>query len=135
MASHWIRETVHEFGQQAGIADLRLSPAGTLHLKLDSGDQIILESLTDPVSDMVLLYLVRPVGHELGRLMRSALGRAHHQEVGLYGLMVACQGSGPEAVLVAGIRQAEQGFTAQGLTHAIEFLGRWMDKVQGGSRA
>lgn len=135
MPSPWIRDTVSEFGRQAGIADLQLSSTGSLRLRLDSGDLIVLEALPDPTPELTLLYLVRPVGHQLGALLRAALGRAHHQEAGPYPVMVGCQGSGAEAVLVAGIRQAERAFTAQSLAHAIEFLGRWMDDVQGGSRA
>lgn len=135
MPSPWIRDTVAEFGQQAGIPDLRLSSAGTLRLKLDSGDLIVLESLPSPANDLALLYLVRPVGHSLGALLRAALARAHHQEGSPYTVRVGGQGSGPDAVLVAGIRQAERAFTAQNLAHAIDFLGRWMDDVQGGRRA
>lgn len=135
MPSPWIRDTVSEFGRQAGIADLELSGAGTLHLKLEAGDLIVLEALPEPNPELTLLYLVRPVGHQLGGLLRSALGRAHHQEASAYTVMVGSQGSGHEAVLVAGIRQPERAFTAQTLAHAIEFLGRWMDDVQGSRRA
>lgn len=135
MPSTWIRDTVTEFGRLAGIPDLALSASGTLRLKLEGGDVVALETLPEPAADQVLLYLTRPVGHQLGTLLRAALGRAHHQEASPYPVMVGCHGTGTEALLVAGIRQPERAFTAQGLSHAIEFLGRWMDDVQGGCRA
>lgn len=129
----WIDDAVAEFGKQLGIASLSLGRHGNAQLELGSGAVLTVEPVRRGQQDEVLVYLGRLVGHQLPRLNRLALAKAHHSRGGALAVQVASRGQGTDAMLLAVVRLPERGFTPQTLAHAADYLGRWLDAVAAGA--
>lgn len=129
----WIDDAVTEFGKQLGITGLNLGRHGNAQLELGSGALLTVEPVRRGRQDEVLVSLGRPVGHQLPRLNRLALSKAHHSRGGALPIQVASRGQGTDAMLLAVVRLPQRGFTPQALAHAADYLGRWLDAVAAGS--
>lgn len=130
----WIDETVTEFGRQVGIEALAMNRHGNTQLTLGNNGLLTVEPARRGDREEVLVYLGRVVGHQLPLLNRIALAKAHHANGSPLPLQVVCQGQGPGSMLLAVTRFPERSFTPQALMHAADYLARWLDEVQAGSR-
>ncbi len=133
MSSHWIHDTVSDFGRQMGIDGLGLGSHGVTQLVFASGAVLSVEPVARPRGDEVLVHLARPVGHDAPALVRLALAKAARIPGGAPAVQVALRGSAAEAMLIALVRLPERGFTPQALGQAVDLLSRWLDEVQAGA--
>ncbi|MFD0669004.1 hypothetical protein ACT80S_14885 [Ramlibacter sp. MAHUQ-53] len=131
----WIRDTVADFGRHIGIDSLELGPEESVQLTFASGSILAVEPTHRLDEDEILVYMGRPVGHQLAPLLRIAMTKAHVDHGGSMPIQVASRGTGPDAMLIALVRLPHRTFTPQALVHATDHLGRWLDEVSaGGSR-
>ncbi len=129
---NWLKDTVSEFGRQVGITALDLGTHDSVQLTFASGTILAVEPVLRVEEEEVLVYLGRPVGHQIASLLRIAMTKAHMANGGTLPVQVLMRGSGPEAMLLALVRLPRRSFTPQALTQAVDYLGRWLDQVQTG---
>ncbi len=130
--SHWIHDTVGDFGRQMGIEGLDLGSHGVTQLVFASGAVLSVEPVEQASRNEVLVYLARPAGHEAPALLRLALTKASRVPGGAPAVQVALRGSAADAMLIALMRLPERGFTPQALGQAVDHLSRWLDEVRAG---
>ncbi len=126
---NWIDDTLADFGRRLGLDHLDCGAHGVAQLTLAGGGLIAIEPVTRGDEEEVLVYVGRRVGHDAPRLLRRALARAHHTEVGSLPVQVALRGQGPDTLLLALLRLPTREFTPQRLDRAFEHFNRWLDTL------
>lgn len=130
MSTHWLHDTLAQFGQQLGLPGLSIGDNGAAQLELQAGGILAVEPA--PQAGDVLVYLGRPIGFDGPAVLRQALARAHHSAASTLPVQVALRGDGPEALLLVLVRVPEREFTTPMLSRVVDYLGRWSDGVRHG---
>lgn len=126
---NWVDDTLAEFGRVAGLPGLAPDASGAVQLSLGSGAVLGIQPVQADDSSEIVVYMGRPVGLDKDRLLRQALSLAHWRNAPALPVQVALRGEGPDAKLLAAVRLSQRQFTLPSLTHAIDFLIAWLDKV------
>lgn len=125
----WVDDTLAEFGRMTGLPGLTLDASGVVQLSLGSGAILGIHPVQTDDRSEIVVFMGRPAGLEKDRLLRQALLLAHFRNAPALPVQVALRGEGPDALLLAAVRLSERQFTLPSLTHAIDFLMAWLDKV------
>lgn len=126
---NWIHDTLSEFGEQLGIADLRLNAQGVVRLAWDTDALLTLELAQRREQQEVLVSIGRTVGHEAGQSARTALTGAHFTAFAPLDIQLAMAGGGAETLLIATTRLPARSFTPSQLSHAVRTLSHWLENV------
>jgi type III secretion system chaperone SycN len=128
----WVHDTLADFGRQLGIDGLGFGNFGVAQLQLQSGAIIAVEPVRRLDLEEVLVYLGRRTGHQMATVLRKAMAKTHYSQGGAFPVQVGVVGAGPDAMLVALVRMPERAFTSQSLSHAVDYLTRWLDDAERG---
>ena len=128
----WVDDTIAEFGRTVGLAGLACDASGAVQLSLESGGVLGIHRVQAGACGEVIVLMGRQAGLERDRLVVRALALAHFRNAPALPVQVALRGEGPDALLLAAVRLSDRHFTLASLTHAIDFLTAWLDRVASG---
>jgi len=126
---NWVDDTLAEFGRMAGLPGLAPDTSGAVQLSLEAGAVLGIQPAQAGERGEIVVFMGRPAGLEKDKLVRRALSLANFRNAPPLPVQVALRGEGPDGLLVAAVRLSERQFTLPKLTHAIDFLIAWHDKV------
>lgn len=116
---------LRQFGEAAGIPDLRFDARGQVIFRTEPGRLLGLEQ----ADREILVYAALPVRYDSGDWMRRACKRAHHSHLGDWPVQPALREYDGIAHLLALIRLDEHAFTETRLRQALEYLSQWLDAL------
>jgi type III secretion system chaperone SycN len=116
---------LQQFGEAAGIPDLRFDGRGQAVFRTEPGRLLGLEQ----AEGEILVYAALPVRYDSGDWLRRACKRAHHSRLDDWPVQAALREYDDVPHLLALVRVDERELTPARLQQALEYLSRWLDEL------
>jgi type III secretion system chaperone SycN len=120
---NWLEQTLHDFGRQLGLGELRLDGNNSAELALGQGGTLGFEH----AGGEVLVYLSRPLDYDTAAAYEEALRACDFRDSPAYALQAGVRGE-RELVLLA--RVPERQFTASALEQVLDILVKLHERVR-----
>ncbi|MDK2123483.1 type III secretion chaperone SycN [Parachitinimonas caeni] len=121
----WSAQTLSDFGRQMGMEDLSFNHNGVARFDFADGGSMGIELK----SEVVLIYLIRPLGYHGETARQKALRLADRRQGWSMPIQVGCMGANKLIFLT---RLPERSFTLPALEEALDLLNRLHQMAQDG---
>ncbi|MGE8547097.1 hypothetical protein [Alcaligenes sp. Marseille-Q7550] len=117
--------TLRQFGETAGIADLSFDSRGQVVFRTGQGRLLGLEH----AGPNILVYIASPIRYEAGAWLLKACKRAHHTHLEDWPIQAALRDYDGTPYLLALVCMRESEFTERRLLAALHHLSHWLDAL------